>query len=72
MPGPSTFLHEHQSEITAVVVGLLGALAFLALLRKAIKVFAVLVIAAALVTTWWLSREQDAWAQVQDLLHLVR
>lgn len=65
-------MHEHQSEITAVVVGLLGALAFLALLRKAIKVFAVLVIAAALVTTWWLSREQDAWAQVQDLLHLVR
>jgi hypothetical protein len=68
----SAFFHQHQSEIVAVVVGVLGALALLALLRKAIKLFVVLVICAALVAAWWLSRSQDVWSQLQDLLQIAQ
>lgn len=73
MPNDVTgFFHEHQSEIVAVVVGMLAALALLALVRKAIKLFVVLVVGAAVVTTWWLSRSQDLLSQIQDLLHIAR
>ena len=68
----SMFFHQHQSEIVAVVVGVLGALALLALVRKAIKWFVVLVIGAALIATWWLSRSQDVWSQLQDLLNIAQ
>ena len=68
----SAFFHQHQSEIVAVVVGVLGALALLALVRKAIKWFVVLVIGAALIATWWLSRSQDVWSQLQDLLNIAQ
>jgi|GEM_PF-2941246 len=68
----SAFFHQHQSEIVAVVVGVLGALALLALVRKAIKWFVVLIIGAALIATWWLSRSQDAWSQLQDLLNIAQ
>ena len=68
----SAFFHQHQSEIVAVVVGVLGALALLALVRKAIKGFVVLVIGAALIATWWLSRSQDVWSQLQDLLNIAQ
>ena len=68
----SVFFHQHQSEIVAVVVGVLGALALLALVRKAIKWFVVLVIGAALIATWWLSRSQDVWSQLQDLLNIAQ
>ncbi len=68
----SAFFHQHQSEIVAVVVGMLGALALLALARKAIKLFVVLVICAALIATWWLSRSQDVWSQLQDLLQIAQ
>ena len=68
----SAFFHQHQSEIVAVVVGVLGALALLALVRKAIKWFVVLIIGAALIATWWLSRSQDVWSQLQDLLNIAQ
>jgi len=68
----SAFFHQHQSEIVAVVVGVLGALALLALVRKAIKWFVVLIIGAVLIATWWLSRSQDAWSQLQDLLNIAQ
>ncbi len=68
----SAFFHQHQSEIVAVVVGILGALALLALVRKAIKWFVVLIIGAALIATWWLSRSQDVWSQLQDLLNIAQ
>jgi hypothetical protein len=71
MPDAAAFFHEHQGEIVAVVVGILGAFALLALVRKAIAAFAVLVVIAAVVVTWWLAREHDALAQVKELLHLV-
>jgi len=68
----SAFFHQHQSEIVAVVVGMLAALALLALVRKAIKLFVVLVICAALIAAWWLSRSQDVWSQLQDLLRIAQ
>jgi hypothetical protein len=68
----SAFFHQHQSEIVAVVVGVLGALALLALVRKAIKWFVVLIIGAALIATWWLSLSQDVWSQLQDLLNIAQ
>ncbi len=68
----SAFFHQHQSEIVAVIVGMLGALALIALVRKAIKLFVVLVICAALIATWWLSRSHDVWSQLQDLLQIAQ
>ena len=67
----TTFFQEHQSEIVAVVVGMLGALALLALLRKAIKLFVVLAIGAALIAAWWLSRTNDVAQQLQDLFSFI-
>lgn len=67
----TTFFHEHQSEIVAVVVGMLGALALLALVRKAIKLFVVLAIGAALISAWWLSRTNDLATQLQDLFSFI-
>ena len=68
----SSFFHQHQNEIVAVVVGMLGAVALLALVRKAIKLFVVLVLCAAAIATWWLSRSQDVWSQIQDLLQIAQ
>lgn len=67
----TTFFHEHQSEIVAVVVGMLGALALLALVRKAIKLFVVLALGAALIAAWWLSRTNDLATQLQDLFSFI-
>ncbi|CAB4610602.1 unannotated protein [freshwater metagenome] len=67
----TTFFQEHQSEIVAVVIGMLGALALLALLRKAIKLFVVLAIGAALIAAWWLSRTNDVAQQLQDLFSFI-
>jgi hypothetical protein len=67
----TTLFHEHQSEIVAVVVGMLGALALLALVRKAIKLFVVLAIGAALIAAWWLSRTNDVAQQLQDLFSFI-
>ena len=67
----TTFFHEHQSEIVAVVVGMLGALALLALVRKAIKLFVVLALGAALIAAWWLSRTNDLAKQLQDLFSFI-
>lgn len=72
MPDASAFLHAHQGELVAVGVGILLACALLALARKAIAVVAVLLIVAAGVVAWWLAREHDALAQVQELLHGLR
>jgi 4-hydroxybenzoate polyprenyltransferase len=67
----TTFFQEHQSEIVAVVVGMLGALALLALLRKAIKLFVILAIGAAVIAAWWLSRTNDVAQQLQDLFSFI-
>ena len=67
----TTFFQEHQSEIVAVVIGMLGALALLALLRKAIKLFVVLAVGAALIAAWWLSRTNDVAQQLQDLFSFI-
>ncbi|MDD2857379.1 MAG: hypothetical protein PHU75_01760 [Candidatus Nanopelagicales bacterium] len=72
MPDAAAFLQDHQGEIVAVVVGLLAALALLALVRKAIALFAVLVVIAALVIAWWLAREQDLLGQAHELLQRLR
>ena len=67
----TTLFHEHQSEIVAVVVGMLGALALLALVRKAIKLFVVLAVGAAVIAAWWLSRTNDVAQQLQDLFSFI-
>ena len=67
----TTFFQEHQSEIVAVTVGMLGALALLALVRKAIKLFVILAIGAALIAAWWLSRTHDLANQLHDLLGFI-
>ena len=67
----TTLFQEHQSEIVAVVIGMLGSLALLALLRKAIKLFVVLAIGAALIAAWWLSRTNDVAQQLQDLFSFI-
>ena len=67
----STFFHDHQSEIVAIVVGVLAALALLALVRKAIKLFVILAIGGALIAAWWLSRTHDVAQQLQDIFHFM-
>ena len=67
----TTLFHEHQSEIVAVVVGMLGALALLALVRKAIKLFVVLAVGAAVIAAWWLSRTNDLAQRLQDLFSFI-
>lgn len=66
------FLHEHRSELLALLAGILGALAFLALIRKAIKWFLVLVVLTSVVTAWWLSHEQDLFGSAKQLVDLIR
>ena len=66
------FLDQHRSELIAVLAGVLGALALLALMRKAIKWFFVLLILTALVTAWWLSHEQDLLGGAKELGNLLR
>jgi hypothetical protein len=72
MPDIGLFFEQHRSEILALLAGALGALAFLALLRKAIKWFIVLLVLTALVAAWWLSNEQDLSGGAQDLIELIR
>ena len=47
-------------------------MAFLALIRKAIKWFLILLVLAALVAAWWLSHEQDLFGGAKDLGNLLR
>jgi len=66
------FLDQHRSELLAVLAGVLGAMAFLALLRRAIKWFIVLLVLTALVIAWWMSHEQDLFGSAKDLVNLIR
>ncbi len=66
------FLDEHRSELIALVAGILGAMAFLALVRKAIKWFIVLLLLTALVTAWWLAHEQDLFGGAKSVVDLLR
>ena len=68
----SQFWTQHQSEILAVLAGALGALAFLALIRKAIKWFLVLLVLAGLTTAWWLSHEQGLFGSANGIVDLLR
>ena len=66
------FLDLHRSELIALLAGALAAMAFLALIRKAIKWFLILLVLAALVAAWWLSHEQDLFGGAKDLGNLLR
>ena len=66
------FLDEHRSELIALLAGILGAMAFLALVRKAIKWFIVLLLLTALVTAWWLAREKDLFGGAKSVVDLLR
>ncbi len=66
------FVDQHRSELLALLAGVLGAMAFLALLRKAIKWFIVLLALTALVIAWWLSHEQDLLGSAKDVVDLIR
>ncbi|MDO9484711.1 MAG: hypothetical protein Q7K25_01410 [Actinomycetota bacterium] len=72
MPDIGLFLEQHRSELLALLAGALGALAFLALIRKAIKWFIVLLILTAVVTTWWLSKEQDLFDGAKGIIDMVQ
>ncbi|MDO8732479.1 MAG: hypothetical protein Q7L55_07905 [Actinomycetota bacterium] len=66
------FVDQHRSELLALLAGALGALAFLALIRKAIKWFIILLLMTALVTAWWLTHEQDLFGGAKDIVELLR
>jgi ABC-type branched-subunit amino acid transport system permease subunit len=72
MPDIGVLLDQHRSELIALLAGVLGALAFLALIRKAIKWFIILLLLTAVVTAWWLSHEQDLFGGAKDLVDLLR
>ncbi|MDP2013005.1 MAG: hypothetical protein Q8L05_02135 [Actinomycetota bacterium] len=72
MPDLSLVWQQHQSEIIAVLAGALGAMAFLALIRKAIKWFVVFLVLASITTAVWLTHEQDLFRGTSGFIDLLR
>ncbi len=72
MPDLSLVWQQHQSEIIAVLAGALAALAFLALIRKAIKWFVILIVLASIATAVWLTHEHDLFQGTTGVLDLLR